>query len=165
MSTNPPFRTLLAALALAPLSACLGDPAEPEVIIDPLEPVILNAVSANGQALPAIIHLQGQQESERQLTQAVLTLKAPDSLQVVLFVRQSTTNGTASTMHVDTLHAHARTQGETLLITPMGAHPFYLDERVSIGADGSIILTVKQLSGSAGTAPILAAPVALLFRY
>lgn len=164
MSTNPRLRTLLAALALAPLSACLGDPAEPEVIIDPLEPVILNAVSANGQALPAIIHLQGQQESEHQLTQAVFTLKAPDSLRVVLFVRQST-NGTASTMHVDTLHAHARTQGETLLITPMGAHPFNLDERVSIGADGSIILTVKQLSGSAGTTPILAAPMALLFRY
>lgn len=164
MTMNPRIRTLLAALALVPLSACLGDPAEPEVIIDPLEPVVLNAVSVDGQALPATIHLQGQPESEHQLTRAVFTLKAPDSLRVMLFMRQSTMNGT-TTMHVDTLHAHAYTQGETLIIAPMGAHPFNLDERVNIGTDGSIILTVKQLPGAAGTAPLLAAPMALLFRY
>lgn len=51
-------RTLLAALLMAPLAAaCFADPLAPELIIDPVHPVRLSAVSANGHALPASVPL------------------------------------------------------------------------------------------------------------
>lgn len=162
MNTRP--RTLLPLLAIGLLaSACLGDPIEPLLIIDPVVPATFEGVSANDRSLPAFINADGSMHSGRQLTHASLVVKAPDSLRLVLSTRQVAENGEAGAAVVDTLWAHIRLQDSVLVLAQMGTFPLLLNERASFGIDGSPVITVEQRLPSSGGAVELF-PVELRFR-
>jgi hypothetical protein len=155
---------LLAVFPLALLtSACLSDPVEPRVIIDPLVPVTYEAVSANDRSLPAFINADGSTQSGRQLTHASLVLKAPDSLRLILATRHVAEDGDPGAAVSDTLRAHIRVQDSTLVLARMGPYPLLLNEQASFGSDGSVVLTVEQPLQPSGGA-VASYPVELLFR-
>lgn len=154
-------RTLLAALLMAPLgAACFADPLAPELIIDPVHPVRLSAVSANGHALPASVPLSTTGSQGHVFTSAQLVIMAPDSLQVVIATRPASYMGAA--LWLDTLRAHVRPDGDSIIVTPMGSHRFAFNQRGSFGADGSLLLTLRDLTLSSDGSTI-STPVTLLF--
>jgi hypothetical protein len=154
-------RTLLAALLLAPLAAaCFADPAGPELIIDPVMPLRLSAVSANGSALPASVPLSSTGSQGHVFTSAQLVISGSDSLQLVIATRPTSYLGAA--LWLDTLRAHVRSHGDSIIVTPMGSHRFAFNPRGNFGQDGSLIFTLRDVTLSSDGSTITT-PVTLLF--
>lgn len=161
---NTPARSVFALPVLLLLtSACLGDPAEPEIIIEPPPtPVEFEAVSANDQPLPAFINADGSTEAGKQLTEASLVLLHPDSLRLILSTRQVAENGEPEATVNDTLWARIQAGESTYVLSKLEEHPLLLSATTS-SSDRTIVITVLQplppADGGVDTYP-----VELLFR-
>ncbi len=152
-------RSLLSVAALALLAtSCLNDPAEPEIIIDPVDPVAFEAVSANGRQLPTFLGADGSARPRRQLTRASTLLLPPNSLRLILTTRHVAENGDAGAAIRDTVWASVQFQDSTLVLSRLGANPMLLEEQATASGDRTLLLTVEQplpsSDGVAGAYPL-----------
>ncbi|HEY0932008.1 MAG TPA: hypothetical protein VGE27_18980 [Gemmatimonas sp.] len=154
-------RALLAALLAMPVAvACFSDPLGPDLIIDPVQPLRLSAVSANGQTLPASVVVSAGSSQGHVFNAAQLLITAPDSLRVVIATRPAGYMGAA--LWLDTLRARIQSTDDAIIISQLDANPLVFDPRASLTPDGSLVLTLRDVTVSSDSSTI-STPVSLLF--
>ena len=134
-------RLLTPALALVASAAagCGDDPTPPRTLEGTYA-----AVEAINQRLPTDVFLYPSGGSVR-VVQGTLTLKAPDTVIVVLWAQNLSSTGTADPATPDSSRAHYRQQGTTLELTRMGTFPLMLESPATLTTDGSIRVDVVRL--------------------
>ena len=127
------------ALATAAVAGCGDDPTPPRTIEGTYD-----AVEAVNKRLPADVFLYASGGSIR-VVQGTLTLKAPDTVVVVLWTQNVSSTGAADPAIPDTSRAHYRQQGTTLELTRMGTFPLMLESPATLTTDGSVNINVVRL--------------------